>query len=137
MQAVTLRKLRRQGGALWPAHGLKEAVRGLLRGDLDGAGVSLLQDWFCSPASRSGLKPFVTLATTFWARREGILAAIRLGSNNAQHEGLNRRVRLIINCAYGFHSTRAVLALVMLCLGPITHLLPHERTNPQPSGLPP
>ena len=59
------------------------------------------------------------------------LAAVRLGINNARHEGLNRRVRLIINRAYGFHSAGAALALIMLTLGPINHVLPHER-GPDP-----
>jgi transposase len=61
-------------------------------------------DWFCSRAQLSGLKPFVIAAQTIRKRKAGILAAIRLGVNNARHEGLNRRVRLIINRAYGFHS---------------------------------
>jgi len=47
--------------------------------------------------------------------------------NNARHEGLNRRVRLIVNRAYGFHSANAALGLIMLTLGPIEHVLPHER----------
>ena len=64
-------------------------------------------DRFCSRASRSGLKPFVTVAKTIRKRKEGILAAVRLGINNAQHEGLNRRVRLIVNRAYGFHTANA------------------------------
>jgi len=61
--------------------------------------------------------------------REGILAAIRLGVNNARHESLNRRVRMIVNRAYVFHSAKATIALVMLTLGPIQHVLPHERTG--------
>ncbi len=44
-----------------------------------------------------------------------------------RHEGLNRRVRLIVNRAYGFHSANAALGLIMLTLGPIEHVLPHER----------
>lgn len=48
-----------------------------------------LLDRFCSRASRSGLNPFVTAAQTIRKRREGILAAVRLGINNARHEGLN------------------------------------------------
>ncbi|EQD72000.1 hypothetical protein B1B_04139, partial [mine drainage metagenome] len=55
--------------------------------------------------------------------------AVRLGVNNARHEGLNRRVRLIVNRAYGFHSARAALALVMLTLGPVDLKLPHERAG--------
>jgi hypothetical protein len=36
-------------------------------------------------------------------------------------------VVLIINRAYGFHSAGAALALIMVTLGPINHVLPHER----------
>jgi hypothetical protein len=49
--------------------------------------------------------------------------------SNAQHEGLNPRVRLIVNRAYGFHSAKAALAFIMLTLGPIEHVLPHERSR--------
>jgi hypothetical protein len=73
------------------------------------------------------MKPLVSLAKTIRKRREGILAAVRLGVNNARHEGLNRRVRLIVYWAYGFHSANAALALIMVTLGPIEHILPHER----------
>jgi transposase len=126
-QAVTLRRLRRKGGALWRAYALKEALRAIFAGDLSEDEVGALLDRFCSKASRSGLKPFVTVSQTIRKRKAGILAAVRLGINNAQHEGLNRRVRLIVNRAYGFHSANAALALIMLTLGPIEHVLPHER----------
>lgn len=126
-QAATLRKLKRRGGDLWRAYALKEALRAVFAGDLTTDEVAMLLDRFCSKASRSGLKPFVTAAKTIRKRRDGILAAVRLGINNARHEGLNRRVRLIINRAYGFHSANAALALIMLTLGPIDHVLPHER----------
>jgi transposase len=132
-QAVTLRKLKRKGGELWRAYALKEALRVVFAGDLDEADIAMLLDRFCSKAQRSGLKPFLTLAQTIRKRRSGILAAVRLGINNARHEGLNRRVRLIINRAYGFHSANAALALIMVTLGPIEHVLPHERaTGPDP-----
>ena len=132
-QAATLRRLRRHGGAVWRAYSLKEALRAIFAGDLTEDDVAYLLDRFCSKASRSGLKPFVTLAKTIRKHREGILAAVRLGVNNARHEGLNRRVRLLINRAYGFHSAKAALALIMLTVGPIDHVLPHERTG-VPSG---
>lgn len=131
-QAATLRKLKRRGGDLWRAYALKEALRAVFSGDLDVEEVATLLDRFCSKASRSRLKPFVTAAKTIRKRREGILAAVRLGINNAQHEGLNRRVRLIVNRAYGFHSAHAALGLIMLTLGPITHVLPHERAAADP-----
>jgi transposase len=126
-QAATLRKLKRKGGELWRAYALKEALRAVFAGDLSEDEVGMLLDRFCSKASRSGLKPFVTAAQTIRKRRDGILAAVRLGINNARHEGLNRRVRLIVNRAYGFHSANAALALIMITLGPIEHVLPHER----------
>jgi transposase len=132
-QAATLRRLKRHGGALWRAYALKEALRAIFAGDLSLEDVAVLLDRFCSKASRSGLKPFVTLAQTIRKHREGILSAVRLGVNNARHEGLNRRVRLLINRAYGFHSAKAALALIMITVGPITHVLPHERT-PVPDG---
>jgi transposase len=126
-QSATLRKLKRRGGDLWRAYALKEALRAIFAGDLTEDEVGMLLDRFCSRAQRSRLKPFVPLAKTIRKRREGILAAVRLGVNNARHEGLNRRVRLIINRAYGFHSANAALALIMVTLGPIEHVLPHER----------
>jgi transposase len=98
-QVATLRKLRRRGGDLWRAYTLKEALRAVFAGDLDEAEVAYLLDRFCSRASRSGLKPFVTLAQTIRKHRSGILAAVRLGVNNARHEALNRRVRMIVNRA--------------------------------------
>lgn len=127
-QSVVLRKIKRKGGELWRAYALKEALREVFSGDLSEDEVKELLYRFCSKASRSGLKPFVTVAATIRKRMEGILAAVRLGINNGRHEGLNRRVRLIVNRAYGFHSAKAALGLVMLTLGPITHVLPHERT---------
>jgi transposase len=131
-QAATLRRLRRRGGELWRAYSLKEALRAIFAGDLDESEVARLLDRFCARAQRSRLKPFVTLAKTIRKHRQGILAAVRLGINNARHEGLNRRVRLIINRAYGFHSAKAALALIMLTVGPIEHVLPHERRPPDP-----
>ena len=128
-QAATLRKLKRRGGDLWRAYSLKEALRAVFAGDLNEVDVGALLDRFCSKASRSHLAPFLTVARTVGQQRAGILAAIRLGINNARHEGLNRRVRLIVNRAYGFHSANAALALIMLTLGPIDHVLPHERTT--------
>ena len=56
-------------------------------------------------------------------------------TNSTAHTGFrslgdcarHRRVRLIVNRAYGFHSANAALGLIMLTLGPIEHVLPHER----------
>ena len=89
-----MRKLKRRGGDLWRAYALKEALRAVFAGDLAAEEIGILLDRFCSKASRSGLKPFVTAAQTIRKRRNGILAAVRLGINNAQHEGLKALERL-------------------------------------------
>jgi transposase len=126
-QTTTLRQLRRRGGDLWRAYGLKEAFRAIFSGDLDPDQSAELIDRWCSKASRSRLAPFVKVAKTIRRFRDGILAALRLKINNARAEGLNNHVRLITRRAYGFHSPKAALALVMLSCGPIELLLPHER----------
>ena len=127
-QAATLRKLKRRGGDVWRAYTLKEAFRAIFAGDLDTDTVAELIDRWISRASRSRLPAFVKAAKTIRKHRDGILAAIRLGINNARVEGLNSVVRLIIRRARGFHSADAALALVMLTCGPITLRLPHERS---------
>ncbi len=125
-QAVTHRELRRAGGAVWRAYLLKEAVRGIFAPGLTVDDVDILLDRLLSRCARSRLAPFVRLGRTIRKHRTGILAAIRLGLNNARHEALNNKVRLITRRAYGFHSAGAALALVHLCCGPITLRPPHE-----------
>lgn len=134
-QTVTLRALRRQGGAAWRAYGLKEALRAVFAGDLAASEAAELLDRWCAKASRSRLDPFVTLAGTIRKHRNGILAAIRLGINNARVEALNNKVRLITRRAYGFHSAQAALALVMLACGPIVLRLAHDQTRVRPHSV--
>lgn len=129
-QAATLRKLRNRGGAVWRAYSLKEAFRAIFAGDLDQDQTATVLDRWCSKASRSRLPAFIRVAKTIRNHRDGILAAIGLGINNARAEGLNNHVRLITRRAYGFHSARAALALVMLSCGPIELRLPHEQGVP-------
>lgn len=126
-QAATLRRLRRHGGAAWRAYGLKEAPRAVFQEDLTPVEVGLLLDRSCSKAQRSGLKPFVTMDNAIRTHRAGILAAVRLTVNNARHEALNRRIRMIVSRLCGLHSANAALALVMLTVVPVTHVLPQER----------
>jgi len=125
-QAATHRKLKRAGGAVWLAYTLKEALRSIFTAGLDLDDVTVLIDRFISRATRSRLAPFVRLAQTIKKHREGILAAVRLGITQGRTEALNNKVRLITRRAYGFHSAKAALALVLLTCGPITLTLPHE-----------
>jgi transposase len=114
-------------GDIWRAYELEEELRAIIAGNLDEDEVAMMLDRFCSRAKRIGLKPIVMATQTIRKRRTGILAAICLAVNNARHEGLSRRVRLIINRACGFHSANAALGLIIVTLGPITRVLPRER----------
>ena len=125
-QAATHRELRRAGGAVWRAYELKEAVRGIFAPGLTVDDVTVLIDRLLSRLARSRLAPFVRLGRTIRKHQTGILAAVRLGLNNARHEALNNKVRLITRRAYGFHSAQAALALVYLTCGPISLQPPHE-----------
>jgi transposase len=130
-QAATLQEMKRSGGILWRAYQLKEALRAVFAGDLDPAGVGELLDRWCSRAQRSRIPEFVKAGRTIRKHRDGIDAAIARGLSNGRHEGLNTKVRLIINRAYGFHTADAALALVMLSCGPVTLELPyHTSRNP-------
>lgn len=126
-QNATLRQIRARGGAVWRGYALKEAFRAIFAGDLDPETVEQMIDRWCAKASRSRLAPFITAAKTIRKFREGIMAAINLGINNARPEALNNHVRLITRRAYGFHSAEAALSLIMLTCGPIQLRLPHER----------
>ncbi|MGP0038607.1 MAG: transposase [Solirubrobacteraceae bacterium] len=125
-QAATLARLKAAGGEVWRAYTLKEAVRGIFEPGLSLEDVTLLLDRLLSRLARSRLEPFVRLGKTIRKHRDGILAAIRLGINQGRTEALNNKVRLITRRAYGFHSAKAALALIMLTCGPITLHLPHE-----------
>jgi len=125
-QATTYRKLKRAGGEVWRAYTLKEALRGIFAPGLTLDDVTVLIHRFTSRATRSRLEPFVRLAQTIRKHRQGILAAIRLGITQGRTEALNNKVRLITRRAYGFHSAKAALALVLLTCGPINLTLPHE-----------
>jgi len=126
-QADALAAIRRSGGAVWRAYQLKEALRAVFAGDLTSDEVAHLLTRWCSRAQRSRLPAFVKLARTIRAHSDGIQAAIRLGLSNGRVEGRNATIRLITRRAFGFHTAKAAAALVMLCCGPITLLLPHEK----------
>jgi transposase len=129
-QATTLRRLKTAGGEVWRGYELKEAARGIFAPGLTLEDVTILIDRLLSRLARSRLEPFVKLGRTIRKHRDGILAAIRLGINQGRTEALNNKVRLITRRAYGFHSAKAALALVMLTCGPITLHLPHELRSP-------
>jgi transposase len=125
-QAQTLAGLRKDGGALWRAYQLKEALRAVFAGDLDPDTVMDLIDRWCSRAQRSRLPSFVKAARTIRTHAEGIAAAITRNLTNGRHEGLNNKIRTMTRRSYGFHTPQAALALIMLACGPVNLELPYH-----------
>jgi transposase len=126
-QTATLAALTASHRKLARAWTLKEMVREIFKPRLTVAAVAKLIDRLLSRLSRSRLAPFVRLGRTIRKHRHGILAARRLGLSNARAEALNNKAKLIVRRAYGFHSARAALALIILACGPIALTLPHDR----------
>jgi transposase len=122
-QLAALGEVQRTNRRLYRAFLLKEELRLLYQLDDAALAPAHLAAWLAW-ASRSKLRPFVKLARTLRARREGILAAIRLGLSNGRLEALNSKIRLISHRSYGFHSAGALIALVYLCCGGIFIDLP-------------
>ncbi|MBA2765793.1 MAG: transposase [Solirubrobacterales bacterium] len=98
---------------------LKEQLRLLYHLPDTAAAPAHLDAWLAW-ASRSKLKPFVKLARTLRARRDGVLAAIRLGLSNGRMEGLNSKVRLLSHRSFGFHGPAPLIALIYLCCSRLT-----------------
>jgi transposase len=127
-QTATLAALTATRGKLARAWALKEMVREIFKPRLTVAAVAKLIDRLLARLSRCRLAPFIRLGKTIRKHRDGILAARRLNLSNARAEALNNKAKLIVRRAYGFHSARAALALILLTCGPITLTLPHDRT---------
>ena len=64
------------------------------------------------------------MAHTITAYRPSIEAALRYRVTNARVESTNRKLRLIIRRAFGFHSTDALIALAKLTLRGLCPPLP-------------
>jgi transposase len=122
-QLATLAEVQRENRRLYRAFLLREELR-LLYHLPDPALAPAHLDAWLAWASRSRLTPFVRLARTLRAHRDGILAAIRLGLSNGRLEGLNSKIRLISHRAFGFHSADPLIALVYLCCAGLTIELP-------------
>jgi len=126
-QAAVLAQIQAGGGKLARAWAMKEMVRAIFAQRLIVEQVSRLIDRLLARLSRCRLAPFIRLGKTIRKHRQGILAARRLNLSNARAESLNNKAKLIVRRAYGFHSARAALALILLTCGPITLTLPHDR----------
>jgi len=120
---------------LYRAFLLKEELRLLYHLEDPTLAPAHLDAWLAW-ASRSKLKPFVTLARTLRARRDGILAAIRLGLSNGRMEGLNSKVRLLSHRSFGFHGPLPLIDLIYLCCSGLTYQPATPMTSTRTTGAP-
>lgn len=125
-QRSKLADVERLNRPLYRAYLLKEQLRQIYR-LRPRAAIRLLDEWLAW-ARRCRLRPFVKLARTITAQREGIVAAIRHGLSNARVEAINTQIRLIARRAFGFHSPQALISLAMLKLGGLCPPLPGRVT---------
>jgi transposase len=122
-QLAVLGEVQQANKPMFRAFLLKEELRLLYALEDPALAPAHLAAWLAW-AARSKLDPFIRLARTIRAHRDGILAAIRLSLTNGRLEGLNSRIRLISHRSFGFHSADPLIALVYLCCAGITTHLP-------------
>ena len=108
---------------LYRAYLLKEALAAPLDYRQPKRAREALDNWLAW-ASRSKLKPFITVARTIRKYKEAILAYIKERHTNARVEGINNRLRMIARRAFGFHSQEALSSMLFLCGGGIELSLP-------------
>ena len=107
---------------LYRAYLLKEQLR-LVFAIRGVPGILALDDWLAW-ARRCRIPAFVELARKVAKNRPGIEAALSHGLSNARVEAVNTKIRLLTRIAFGFRSTKALIALAMLSLGGLCPPLP-------------
>jgi len=121
-QTAKLADIARINRPLYRAYLLKEQLREIFRLPFR-AGVALLEHWLAW-AGRSRLAPFVRIARRIRDHRATIATTLQYGLSNARVESVNSRIRLLTRIAFGFHSARPLIAMVLLALGGLCPPLP-------------
>jgi transposase len=115
-QGQKLSEVARTNKRLYRAYLLKESLAHGLSYRQTGRAERHLDQW-AQWASHSKLKPFVKFSKTVRTFKQGLLAYVSTGLSNGLVEGLNNKIRLITRRAFGFHSAKALMAMIFLCCG--------------------
>ena len=122
-----LSEIQRNNRRLYRAYLLKESFQQIYDARTDQQADAHFADWY-RWARRSRLGPFLRVAQTLKAHWDGIRRFIALRLTNAAVEGYNSKIRMISHRAFGFHSAKALIAMIMLlCSG--VHLTPIGHGN--------
>jgi transposase len=109
-----LRDIQRLHKPLFRAYLLKETLADALDiADPDEA-IRALDAWLAW-ASRCRLKPFVNVGRTIRRHLAGVRAYLCERLTNGLAEGINTKLRMIARRAFGFHSAKALIAMLFLC----------------------
>jgi transposase len=121
-QQQTLAELTKINTPLFRAYLLKEKLRQILaQGGV--ARIRYFNLWLAW-AIRSRIPEMVDLARRLRRYSTDIAHTLRYGLTNGPVEGLNSRIRQVINNARGFQDTDALMAMLRLTLGPHRPTLP-------------
>jgi transposase len=121
-QQIKLAQIQQINTPLYRAYLLKEQFRQIFAPGGDER-IPALDEWL-TWAAHSRLPEFVELTRRMRRYRDDIANTLTHGLTNALVEGLNARVRLLINMARGFRSVEALMALMQLHLGGYQPTLP-------------
>ncbi len=113
-----LSEVQRTNRRLYRAYLLKETLASALNYRQPKRADEALRDWL-SWASRSKLPAFVKAARTIRSNYDGVLAYVKTRLTNGLVEGINTRLRMVARRAFGFHSARALIAMLFLTNGGI------------------
>ena len=127
-QRAKLADIQRDNNELYRAYLLKEQFRQVFAPGGDER-IESFDEWLLW-TSRSRIPELVEVARKMRRFRDDIANTLTHGLSNAIVEGLNSRVRLIINIARGFRSVLALMALMQLHLGVYQPTLPGRRPPP-------
>jgi transposase len=121
-QRVKLADIQQLNHPLYRAYLLKEQFRAIFAPGGEER-ILTLDEWLLW-AARCRIPEFVDVARKIRPYRDDIAATLTHRLTNALVEGLNARVRLLINIARGFRSVEALMALMQLHLGSYKPALP-------------
>lgn len=85
--------------------------------------MELLEEWL-NCAWRSRIDAFVRLGDTVANHIDAILVTLEHRLSNALVEAVNARIRLLTRRAFGFHTSKPLIALAMLSFGGYRPALP-------------
>jgi len=110
----TLAAVQRNNKTLYRAYLLKDTLAAALDYQQPKRARRALDDWLAW-AFRSRIEPIIKAARTIKRHKEDILRYVKARLTNGIVEGFNNRTRMVARRAFGFHSSKPIIAMIYLC----------------------